>query len=143
MTRQYNQTYQCANCGCSTTTETSFGRWIRDNPRLDSRDGLVVYDVDYIVHKYKTVERPGKLSREFQLMMLVEVKTRNSDVTEEQRDTLYILNQIIENRKANRNTKAAMQSNRHRCSNGPLRVWSAKSSIDSAAVNINRNRAAV
>jgi hypothetical protein len=120
MTRQYNQTFQCANCGCTTTTETSLGRWIRESKKLDSRNGFTVYDVDYIVHKFHEQN-----SREYQLIMLVEVKTRNSELQAAQRDTLYILNQIIENRVPNRHTGQKSHNNKHRQSRGPLRVWSA------------------
>ena len=120
MTRQYNQTFQCANCGCTTTTETSLGRWIRESKKLDSRNGFTVYDVDYIVHKFHEQN-----SREYQLIMLVEVKTRNSELQAAQRDTLYILNQIIENRVPNRHTGQKSHNNKHRQSRGPLKVWSA------------------
>jgi hypothetical protein len=120
MTRQYNQTFQCANCGCTTTTETSLGRWIRESKKLDSRNGFTVYDVDYIVHKFHE-----QSSREYQLIMLVEVKTRNSELQAAQRDTLYILNQIIENRVPNRHTGQKSHNNKHRQSRGPLKVWSA------------------
>jgi hypothetical protein len=57
--------------------------------------------------------------------MLVEVKTRNSELQAAQRDTLYILNQIIENRVPNRHTGQKSHNNKHRQSRGPLRVWSA------------------
>ena len=124
MTRQYNQQFQCASCGCTTTTETSFGRWLRSNPRLDSRDGFTAYDIDYVVHKYKTVAGNGGTNRDYQLIMLVEVKTKNGTVSESQRDTLYILSQIIENRRGNRHTGKASHNNWHRNSSGPLKVFS-------------------
>jgi len=122
MTRQYNQTFQCSNCGCTTTTETSFGRWIRQSKKLDSRNGFAIYDVDYIVHKFKQQN-----NREYQLIMLIEVKTRNSDLQPAQRDTLYILNQVIENRRSNRHTGQNSHNNYHRQSRGPLKVWSVMS----------------
>jgi hypothetical protein len=121
MTRQYNQIYQCANCGCTTTTETSFGRWIRGNPKLESRNGLAVYDIDYIVHRFKTFE-----GREYQFIMLIEVKTHNSTMPDAQKDTLFILAQLIENRRTN-NAMREGNSNqvvRKKLSNGPLYVHS-------------------
>lgn len=124
MTRQYNQVFTCVNCGCTSTTETSLGRWIRNNPKLDSQQQHVcIYDIDYVVHKYKTHH-----GRSFQLMMLVEVKTRNSDMSEAQRDTLYMLSQITQNRKRNKSTvSAAARKNAndfHRLSSGVTEVWS-------------------
>jgi hypothetical protein len=98
MTRQYNQVFTCVNCGCVSTTETSFGRWIRENPRLDSqKEHIVVYDLDYVVHKFRT-----HYGRTIQLIMMLEVKTRNSDMTEAQRDTMYLLSQLTENRRRNK-----------------------------------------
>jgi len=98
MTRQYNQVFTCVNCGCVSTTETSFGRWVRENDELDSRKyDIVIYDIDYIVHKFKT-----HLGRDFQLIMFVEVKTRNSSMTDAQRDTMYIASQITSNRRRNK-----------------------------------------
>jgi hypothetical protein len=124
MTRQYNQVFTCANCGCTGTTETSFGRWVRNNPDLDSQKHHVcIYDIDYIVHKYKTHH-----GRTFQLMMLLEVKTRNSDMTDAQRDTLYMLSQLTQNRKRNKSiVSAAVKDNANDIqglSFGSTKVWS-------------------
>jgi hypothetical protein len=117
MTRQYNQIYQCANCGCTTTTETSFGRWIRGNPSLESRNGLAVYDIDYIVHRFKTFD-----GREYQFLMLVEVKTHNSTMPDAQKDTLFILAQLIENRRMNNAMRGGNSQHvvRKKLSTGPL-----------------------
>jgi hypothetical protein len=73
-----------------TTAETSFGRWIRSNRTLSSANGYCVYDIDYIVHKFRTDE----YKRDWQLLMMVEAKTRNSNVSDAQRDSLYILSQL-------------------------------------------------
>lgn len=101
MTRQFNQRFACSNCGCEMTAETSFGRWIRENKNLDSAEnGICIYDIDYIVHKFKT-----HYGKTFQLMMLVEVKTRNSSMTDAQRDTLYMLSQLTQNRTLNKNMR--------------------------------------
>jgi len=124
MTRQFNDKYHCSACGALTTCETHFGRWIRNNARLDSVDqGLCFYDIDYVVHKYKSFDVNGS-KKSAELIMLVEVKTRDSTLHQAQRDTLYILNQIIENRRSNRHSSAKTQNNRHRQSFGPLRVYS-------------------
>lgn len=127
MTRPYNTFFDCPSCGCVTSTETSFGRWVRENKELDSTKGIVIYDVDYIVHRYKRIVN-GIYRRDFQLIMLVEVKTRMSPVDENQRDTLYILNQIIENRKVNNRMMETgrRHNNKHRTSFGPHKVWSSK-----------------
>lgn len=122
-TRQFNTQYHCSNCGCMTSAETSFGRWIRENKHLDSANGIVVYDIDYIVHRYKSY-----YGRYKQLMMFVEVKTRNSDMTDEQRDSLYMASQVTQNRTIN----SALMDNRdkwnandfHAYSKGETKVYS-------------------
>jgi hypothetical protein len=130
MTRQFNQRFACSNCGCEMTAETSFGRWIRDNKRLDSVEhGICVYDIDYVVHKYKTMHGRSK-----QLMMLVEVKTRNSKMSDEQRDTMYMLSQITQNRKVNQ----AVLNNRDRWSTNDMHLLSKGETLVHSAY-LNRN----
>lgn len=125
MTRQFNDQYHCDQCGLVSTRETHFGRWLRNNPDLDSvGQGIVIYDIDYIVHKYRSFLIDGK--EEFaELIMFVEVKTRYSSLTDEQRDTFLLVNQIIENRRSNNSTKNR-GVNKLRQSRGPLRVYSSK-----------------
>jgi hypothetical protein len=94
MTRPHNQRYHCPNCKTEATFETLFGRWIRNHPDLDSGKGYSVIDCDYWVHRFKTYE-----DREFQCIMLVEVKTHESNLSKAQRDTLFIVNQIMRNRR--------------------------------------------
>lgn len=94
MTRPFNQQVHCPNCGIWITHETSFGRWIRNNPELDSGHGYSVIDQDYWIHQFK---RYG--GRDFQCLMLVEIKTLGGELTENQRDTLHIANQLMRNRK--------------------------------------------
>lgn len=122
-TRQFNTQYHCSNCGCMTSAETSFGRWIRGNESLDSSSGIVVYDIDYIVHRYKS--KHGRLK---QLMMFVEVKTRNSDMTDEQRDSLYMASQVTQNRTSNKeldNNRDRWNANDlHGFSKGVTKVYS-------------------
>lgn len=130
-TRQFNTQYHCSNCGCMTSAETSFGRWIRQNEHLDSANGIVVYDIDYIVHRYKSMHGRSK-----QLMMFVEVKTRNSDMTDEQRDSLYMASQVTQNRTSNNqlsdNRNKWNANDLHGFSKGATKVYSlyAKRVID-------------
>lgn len=124
MTRQYNQVYTCTNCGCVSTTETSFGRWIRQNKNLDSqKEHVVIYDIDYVVHKFRTHH-----GRTMQLIMLLEIKTRNSDMTDAQRDTMYLLSQITENRRRNNQINSKpdkwVTNSPHCGSFGPNEVYS-------------------
>lgn len=114
-TRQFNQQFHCSNCGCMSSAETSFGRWIRENKHLDSTKGIVVYDIDYIVHRCKTAHGKHK-----QLMMFVEVKTRNSDMTDSQRDTLYMAAQLTQNRRMN----PALKNKRNRWNSAIVKGWS-------------------
>ena len=93
MTRPFNQQFHCPNCKTWHSAETLFGRWIRNNPSLDSKSGYVVTDQDYWIHRYKTDH-----GREFQLIMLVEIKTMGADLTSAQTDTLHIVNQVMRNR---------------------------------------------
>lgn len=92
MTRQHNLQIHCPNCGVMITHETSFGRWIRNNKQLDSSNGYCVIDQDYWIHRFKTFR-----DRDFQLIMLVEIKTHGSDLTNAQRDTLLFVNEIMRN----------------------------------------------
>lgn len=95
MTRPFNQTSHCPNCKTWSTSETLFGRWIRNNPALDSGNGFCVIDQDYWVHRFKV---DG--SRSFQCLMLVEIKTNSAELTAAQRDTLYVINQLMRNRRS-------------------------------------------
>jgi len=99
MTRPFHQVIDCPYCGKEITQETAFSRWTRNNPRLDSSaEGLSIMDVDYIIHRYKTHSERGQ-SRDLQLVMLLEVKTRGGKLTPAQRDTLHMANQIVRNRR--------------------------------------------
>lgn len=94
MTRPFNAQFHCQNCKTWQTQETLFGRWIRNNAALDSRSGYSVTDQDYWIHAYKTCG-----SREFQCLMLVEIKTMGQPLSPSQKDTLFIVNQLMRNRK--------------------------------------------
>ena len=101
MTRTFNEKIRCPGCGYEHTAETDFERWFRENPLLDSRStGLVRFDLDMLLHKYKSLE-DGKGSRWVQMMMFVEVKTFSATPSMAQRDTLSMLNQVMRNRRQN------------------------------------------
>jgi len=95
VTRQHNQQFHCPNCQTFHSAETLFGRWIRRNSQLSSGLGFCVIDQDFWIHRFKTYR-----NRELQLLMLVEIKTNGAPLTEAQRDTLYVVNQFMRNRKA-------------------------------------------
>ena len=94
MTRPFNAQFHCPNCKTWQTQETMFGRWIRNNPDLDSKKGYCVSDQDYWIHRFKSFEK-----RDFQLLMLVEIKTMGQTLTDAQQDTLHIVNQLMRNRR--------------------------------------------
>uniref|UniRef100_A0A6M3LMQ3 Uncharacterized protein n=1 Tax=viral metagenome TaxID=1070528 RepID=A0A6M3LMQ3_9ZZZZ len=94
MTRQFNQQIHCPNCNTWITHETSFGRWIRNNAELDSQKGYCVTDQDYWIHQFKTFR-----GKDFQLIMMVEIKTMGAPLSMAQKDTLHMINQITRNRK--------------------------------------------
>jgi hypothetical protein len=75
--------------------QSGFLGWLRDNPRLDSiKQGVVATDCDLWIHKYKTLG-----SREYQFLMLLEIKEYGKQVDKWQRDTLHIANQLLRNRR--------------------------------------------
>lgn len=114
MTRQFNQQIHCPNCSTWITHETSFGRWIRNNKQIESSQGYCVSDQDYWIHKFKTYE-----NREFQLLMLVEIKTMGAPLTNAQRDTLHAVNQIVRNRR-----QTPTKELKHQAGNSVARVYS-------------------
>jgi len=61
---------------------------------LESQKGYCVTDQDYWIHQFKTFR-----GRDFQLIMMVEIKTMGASLSMAQRDTLHIINQITRNRK--------------------------------------------
>jgi hypothetical protein len=76
-------------------SQSGFLGWLRDNPRLDSiKQGVVATDCDLWIHKYKTLG-----SREYQFLMLLEIKEYGKRVDKWQRDTLHIANQLLRNRR--------------------------------------------
>lgn len=65
--------------------------WIRNHPELPSysmNHGRTVNDVDFLIHQYMTsVDSTG--SREIQLMMHIETKSRGGKPDQSQTDTLF------------------------------------------------------
>lgn len=115
MTRKHDMTIQCPNCGVEITSETSFGRWLRNRPDLDSvRDGISIMDNDFTVHQYRT-----ELGRTFQCLMMIEIKTRGAIMSSAQRDTAGMLDQLIRNR---RQTPTSIP--RRQAGNGLAKVFS-------------------
>lgn len=93
MTRAHNTPVECPRCGHGHTAESAFQRWMRNNPHMDSKDGHVRSDLDFIIHRYKSPDG----SRHIQCMMFVEVKTHGAKVSESQGKTLSILRQLLQN----------------------------------------------
>jgi hypothetical protein len=115
MTRQYNHLIHCINCGAEITAETGFSRWVRTREDLHSiRDGVVVSDLDYIVHKYRT-----ELGRDFQCFMFIEVKSRKGQPTKSQSDTLLLVDQFLKNRRSTPTKKGPRQA-----TGAPLKAFS-------------------
>lgn len=93
MTRQMREHISCPKCGYSFSKETAFSRWVRSQKELDSRrDGIVIYDLDMIVHRYKYDH-----DRLYQCIMLVELKRHGAELTDSQRDTLAVFGQFLRN----------------------------------------------
>jgi hypothetical protein len=93
MTRRFRQVINCPACSCEMTIETPFSIWIRTNPRLESADGTVINDADYLHHVFKDDH-----GRDVQYIMLIEIKTFGAAPTDQQRDTLNIFGQFLRNR---------------------------------------------
>jgi len=113
MTRKFNDWWQCPNCGVKHGKETLFRQWMREHPLLDSRDGIACFDSDHWVHRFKFVH-----DRRIQCLMLIELKTHGADMTDSQRDTLGMVDQLLRNRGAN----AAMKHQRRRRQAGGIGV---------------------
>lgn len=109
MTRTFNQKIRCPKCNYEHTAETDFERWVRNNRELDSSAGIVRFDLDVLLHRYK-VPRDGKGDRNLQFMMFIEVKSMLAEPSDAQRDTLSALNQILRNRKENKHQEPRRQS---------------------------------
>lgn len=113
MTRKFDGLVQCPECKAFHTAETPFERWMRDNEHLDSRiEGIVCFDCDVLLHKYKVaVDKKG--SRDIQCLMFIEVKSHAGDVSESQRDTLGLFDQVLRNRHPNIHSQPRRQVTDH------------------------------
>lgn len=90
------------------TTQPEFARWVGENPNLDSiRQGLYVMDADWWFHRYRT-----ELDREFQCLMMVEIKTNGAEPDKYQRDTLWQIDQLLRNRRQTPTNKVRLQAGR-------------------------------
>lgn len=105
MTREFNVKYTCSHCGRQTTAETGFGRWMRNQTALDSVSGIVRTDTDHTILRYKT----SLDQRDFQLLMIVEVKEFGAEPRPDQVDILSFLRQAIELRQQNHYQREAGQ----------------------------------
>lgn len=92
MTRDYNAHITCPKCGARITNESSFGRWMRAQPALDSVDGFVRTDLDHLVLRYKT----SIAQKDYQLMQIVEVKEWMKEPRSDQIDALSFLRQLVQ-----------------------------------------------
>jgi hypothetical protein len=91
MTKDFAVWNSCGVCGHQTSAETAFGRWLRDQEELDSRKkDIVRSDCDHIFLRYRTAH-----GRDFQLMMVVEVKEYGAEPDASQRDILSFFSQTI------------------------------------------------
>lgn len=109
MTRQYDQIAICQDCGSTMTSETAFGRWLRNHPDLDSRcAGLSIMDTDYVFHRFRT-----ELGRDFHCLMMVEVKKHGVVMRPAQYDTAHVLNQLLRNRRTTPTKRKRFQTERH------------------------------
>lgn len=120
MTRRYNQRVRCHNCGAHTTEESPFERWVRAHPLLQTGEGIVRFDLDILLHRYKGLS-DLKGDRTIQAMMFVEVKTYMAVPSDAQVDTLSVLNQLLRNRKPNIHSAPRRQS-----AAAPVKVFSKK-----------------
>lgn len=95
MTREFRQTIECPKCGNRFVNEDAFRQWVRKHPALDSRTAsLNVCDVDMLFHKFKCcIDNIG--TRDLQYLMLVEVKTRGAELSDEQRELLQHVDAIF------------------------------------------------
>lgn len=105
MTRPFNTAVHCPNCKTFISAETMFGRWIRNNPELESRNGYCVVDQDYWIHKFKVYG-----NRQFQCIVGVEIKTMGATLSDAQKDTLHLINQLMRNRKVTPTSGVSFQA---------------------------------
>jgi len=108
MTRRFNSRIRCECCGAMTSEESPMERWIRKHKTLDSRNGIVRFDIDILLHRFKSVH-DAKGRRDIEFMMFIEVKTFSASLTDTQQDTLGLLNQLLRNRRPNMHSEPRRQ----------------------------------
>lgn len=86
MTRHFNVHYTCQYCGKQSSAETAFGRWMRAQSQLDSRDCIVRTDTDHTILRYRT----RKDGRDYKLVFNLEVKEWGSYPDPSQKEILAI-----------------------------------------------------
>jgi len=96
------------------TAEDAFSRWLCNHPELQSKDGFTCTDHDKCWHRFRTDH-----GRDFQLMMILEIKNFGAVLSESQRDTLYTENQLLRNRRQTPTKQLQWQAGI-----APLKVWS-------------------
>lgn len=102
MTKPFSVHYTCENCGHQTSAETGFGRWMRHHPELQpSTAHIVRTDTDHSILRYMTYVQ-GVKTREFQLIMDVEVKEWGKEPDRAQADILNFKHQLVINKSRNR-----------------------------------------
>jgi len=121
MTTAFRTRVVCQHCGKPTTAESAFERWFRGHPQLESRAGIVRFDLDILLHRYMfTVDGLG--DRRVQCMMFIEVKTHGAKPSAAQVDTLSMLSQMLLNGKTNKHRRTHGLRSR----SAPHKVWSKK-----------------
>jgi hypothetical protein len=101
-----------------TSEESPMERWIRNHKTLDSRNGIVRFDIDILLHRFKTVS-DAKGDRDIEFMMFIEVKTFCAELSDAQQDTLSLMNQLLRNRRPNRHSNPRRQT-----PGGPVKAYS-------------------
>jgi len=96
MTRKFETFVDCPACGNRHSSESAFQRWFRAQRELDSANGTVVADFDFVIQRYST---PG-FGRSFQCVMFLEVKTNKAMIKSSQSKTLSLAKQLLRNQKA-------------------------------------------
>lgn len=94
MTKQFGTRITCEHCGKQTTVETAFCRWMRSHPKLQPDSSYIVRtDTDHTVLKFMTHVQ-GERTRDFQLIMDVEIKEHGLAPDRAQRDILEFKKQM-------------------------------------------------
>jgi hypothetical protein len=73
---------------------SGFSKWTREEPRIASRLGYAMLDIDFVWHQWLAREdRIGQ--RTVNHLMLIEEKSRGKDLQMSQRDTMYLIDQAM------------------------------------------------